>query len=152
MNLVKINYRIYNVDKLRYISPIIRTVSPEKREEYNKLLEKLKETCINKNINTNDVFKNAMCPEEYIHYEFSVNFEKDCREDFRDDLQGIIKQYVDVMQSLGIYSYDRESVVKEMKTFGSYPTIYWDDYVKIILEERNGKLEKSCADKSIAEI
>lgn len=151
MNLIHLKSNLYNLDKLRYVSFISRQIRVDKNREYEEYFNKIVNLCGKHNIEAQDVFSNSFSPEEYVIYEFSVYFEQD-RVDFFTDLQSIIKEYSNVMFSMGEYSQTQEVITNRLKLEGVYPTIYWEDYINLLLEERNGKLEKSCPDTSISTI
>lgn len=151
MNLIHLKSNLYNLDKLKYVSFISRQIRVDKNREYEEYFNKIVNLCGEYNIEAQDVFSNSFSPEEYVIYEFSVYFEQD-RVDFLTDLQSVIKEYSDVMFSMGEYSQTQEVITNRLKLEGVYPTIYWEHYINLLLEERNGKLEKSCPDTSISTI
>ena len=152
MNLIRIKSNLYNLDKLRYVSFISRQISMDKNREYEEYFTKIVNFCGKHKIEAQDVFSNSFPPEEYIVYTFSVYFEQDSEFFQFTDLQSAIKEYSDVMLSVGEYSQTQEVITNRLKLEGVYPTIYWEDYINLLLEERNGKLEKSCPDTSISTI
>ena len=152
MHLIRLRSKLYNLDKLRFISFINRQIRVDKNREYEEYFNRIVDICRKHNIETQDVFSNSFPPEEYVVYTFSVYFEQDSEFFQFTDLQLVIKEYADVMLSIGEYSQTQEVITNRLKLEGVYPTIYWEDYINLLLEERNGKLEKSCPDTSISTI
>ena len=100
MEIIRLNSKIYNLNKLRYLTPIKRLIKDV--EKYRFYVDNtLKIQCNNLGISVEDVLHNSLEPEEFLYYGFTFVFEQDNEELCFPTLEQAKKGY---KQAIGITS------------------------------------------------
>ena len=152
MEIIRLNSKIYNLNKFRYLTPIQRIIKDVEKYRYY-VDNTLKIQCKNLGINIEDVLNNSLEPEEFVYYGFTFVFEQDNEELCFPTFEQAKKGYKQALTAMNIANVD-ETLKFALKKFLSYPKLHHVDYIQSLLGDQYERdyeqyMEKSCSSESI---